>query len=88
LGVPAATGKPKGFLFTDMEKHEIYNMELNEILDITPKVKTNLSKYIHRVPGGWVYLYYLDFNGTRKFTSVFVPFNNEFMNCFHQVEKF
>ena len=56
---------------SDEETKPIYNMELHEL-----KYLELSSVDIMRVPGGWIY------NNYRWDvpTSVFIPFDNEFMN--------
>jgi hypothetical protein len=53
---------------------DIYNMELHEQFEIEDKAFKGL---ITRVPGGWIYE--RDCVGYRICTSVFIPFDNEFM---------
>lgn len=48
---------------------DMYNMKLNESRRID-----NLNAEIIRVPGGWIYHFFFDVA-----SSVFVPFDNEFM---------
>ena len=50
--------------------NNIYNMSLHEIIKIG-----NIS--ITRVAGGWIYE--IPRGNAKRVTSVFVPFNNEFM---------
>lgn len=50
-----------------------YKMELGETIERCPN--NNTSERLTRVVGGWVYIYG-DMQGT---SSVFVPFDNEFM---------
>ena len=50
-----------------------YEMKLGETKENIAS-KNSVEK-LKRVPGGWIYIY-ADMEGT---TSVFVPFNNEFM---------
>jgi len=45
----------------------IYNLELHEILKISPKI------WVMRVPGGWIYEH-----GSTPFRNLFVPYNDEF----------
>jgi len=51
----------------------LHKMELNQ------KVEINSTTSVHRVPGGWVYLFsFKNENGTLALTSCFVPKNSEF----------
>jgi hypothetical protein len=52
------------------DKIDLYNMELH-----AHEYINNGNIKIVRVPGGWIYISYFD-----GVTSVFVPFNNEFMS--------
>ena len=54
---------------------DIYAMKLGDILKPSDKP----DREIHRVPGGWIYVFYNQ-NGAGGYnlTSCFVPFNNEF----------
>lgn len=53
----------------------IYKMKLHETIK---GCNHELTYYITRVAGGWIYE--MPRGNTRRFTSVFVPFNNEFQN--------
>jgi hypothetical protein len=53
-----------------MEDTDIYKMKLHE------EIVCSVGK-ITRVPGGWIYTIYKISEG---YVSVFVPFNNEFMD--------
>jgi hypothetical protein len=48
----------------------IYKLELNQRYELSDEIT------IRRVPGGWIY--YISYN-ENYVSSVFVPFNNEFM---------
>ena len=50
-----------------------YEIKLGETIENIPN--NNSIEKLTRVPGGWIYVWG-DMEGT---TSVFVPFNNEFM---------
>lgn len=55
-----------------MEK-TIYNLKLHQ----TIYLDTNGNSSVFRVSGGWIY--YFQFPGMNQVNSVFIPFNNEFM---------
>jgi len=57
-----------------MADKDIYKMKLHEVMVISGNVEAM------RVPGGWLYTYFnSEVGGTDM--SVFVQFNNEFMEC-------
>lgn len=53
---------------------DLYKMKLHEILYLT--THGDIMHVVHRVPGGWNYIYYD--RDRQPSTSVFVPMNSEF----------
>jgi hypothetical protein len=64
-----------------MNNNNIYDMKLHEVMSVGNFYLTNI--YITRVPGGWIY----SDTYNEKPTSVFVPFNNEFMENGEEGDK-
>jgi len=58
-------------------KDAIYSMKLHEKL--TPNIPGGYVDIV-RVPGGWIYSTYHKENDGFNVSSVFVPFNTEFVN--------
>ena len=54
------------------EKNKLNNMKLHDIFNLNIKEVTSVL----RVAGGWLYIIY---DCEDKFTTTFVPFDNEFM---------
>lgn len=60
--------------------NRMYEMELHE--QLTPSTSSSAT-LITRVPGGWIYTFYNQTTepNAERFSSVFVPFHNEFQGA-------
>lgn len=64
-----------------MANKTIYELSLHEklIIDHSQHGALIISEYVIRVPGGWIYTHSRFTENQATETSVFVPFNEEFI---------
>lgn len=60
----------------------IYNMKLHQCIDFIDIKGRDVN--IIRVAGGWIYIYEIS---EKILSSVFVPFNNEYMEIKYNLNK-
>lgn len=74
----------------DKSIYNIYNLKLHDEIEVCCDDDGIPNCWCFRVPGGWIYTINSISHDKRNFSSVFVPFNNEFQedeNNYNEYEE-